>query len=235
MHTSGRHVKGSLHCSTLARFAALASLGAMLVGTVYLNADASASQLTAGRPRSSAPAISLTSYGAPSIPTNVSVGPDSASSFNAWLPNGRKLTPAGTSVEVGENPLGEALTPDGKYLIVTNDDERNPGSLNTYSAVNGAGKVRGGYTLAIIDTATMSITGVVTPTVNAAPNPGLAANGKTQNDKNAALFLGVAAFKGSNGHYTVYAAGGTADVVYRVDLDPSVLNATTPAAIQVTQ
>src|SRR5215831_13774927 len=40
--------------------------------------------------------------------------------FSGVLPNGRIVTPAGVSVQVGMNPLGIALTPDGKYLITSN-------------------------------------------------------------------------------------------------------------------
>lgn len=37
------------------------------------------------------------------------------------LPNGWTLSPAGTAVEVGELPLNMALSPDEKYLVVTNN------------------------------------------------------------------------------------------------------------------
>src|SRR5215467_634286 len=41
--------------------------------------------------------------------------------FAGVLPNGRKVTPAGTSIQIGMNTLGVALTPDGKYLVATNN------------------------------------------------------------------------------------------------------------------
>src|SRR5205085_2212864 len=41
------------------------------------------------------------------------------------LPNGRIVRPAGTSIQIGMNPLGMALTPDGKYLIAGNANERH--------------------------------------------------------------------------------------------------------------
>src|SRR5690349_5233026 len=45
-------------------------------------------------------------------------GPNKFGSYYAGvLPNGRKVTPAGTTIQIGMNPLGIALTPDGKYLI----------------------------------------------------------------------------------------------------------------------
>ncbi|MFN2460090.1 MAG: alkaline phosphatase family protein [Candidatus Velthaea sp.] len=72
--------------------------------------------------------------------------------YDAVLPSGRIVTPAGTSVVAGMNALGMALAPDGRYAVVSNDDERE-------------GKVRssvdpltyGGYSLAVIDTATMRV------------------------------------------------------------------------------
>jgi hypothetical protein len=37
---------------------------------------------------------------------------------NHWL-----LTPAGRQVEVGDRPLGLAATPDGRYLLITNNGQ----------------------------------------------------------------------------------------------------------------
>ncbi|MGA8575973.1 MAG: alkaline phosphatase family protein [Candidatus Cybelea sp.] len=48
-------------------------------------------------------------------------GADKIHPTTAILPNGRIAAPAGASVFVGSNPLGFALTPDGRYAIVTND------------------------------------------------------------------------------------------------------------------
>src|SRR6266849_6087503 len=39
--------------------------------------------------------------------------------FSGVLPNGRIVKPAGTTIQVGMNPLGAALTPDGKFLITS--------------------------------------------------------------------------------------------------------------------
>jgi hypothetical protein len=44
--------------------------------------------------------------------------------FAGVLLNGRIVTPAGTTIQIGMNPLGVALTHDGKYLITSNNDER---------------------------------------------------------------------------------------------------------------
>src|SRR2546428_11110571 len=37
---------------------------------------------------------------------------------NHWL-----LTPAGLQVEVGDRPLGMAMTPDGRYLLISNNGQ----------------------------------------------------------------------------------------------------------------
>ncbi len=42
------------------------------------------------------------------------------------LPNGWWLSPAGTSIELGDLPLNAALSPDQKYLAVTNDGMSKP-------------------------------------------------------------------------------------------------------------
>jgi len=67
----------------------------------------------AGRP---APLIV---YSAPagSRPT----GADKIHPSTAVLPNGRIAAPAGTSLFVGNNPLGLALTPDGRFAVISND------------------------------------------------------------------------------------------------------------------
>jgi len=145
-------------------------------------------------------------------------GPDSATSFNATLPNGRRVTPAGVSVSVGENPLNAVLTPDGKFFIVTNNDERNAGAISTdYSqdAVNGAGAVPGGYTLAVVRSADMQVASFAKAPANTTGNPGPKMPGKTQSDKTAALFYGVAARvdPANPNQYMVYAAGGPSDLV----------------------
>src|SRR3974377_1290507 len=37
--------------------------------------------------------------------------------FSGVLPNGTKATPAGTVAQIGINPLGAVLKPEGKYII----------------------------------------------------------------------------------------------------------------------
>ena len=59
-------------------------------------------------------------------------GPNQFGSYFAGvLPDGKKVTPAGSVTQIGMNPLGVAVTPDGKYVITTNDDERNNGRRPT--------------------------------------------------------------------------------------------------------
>lgn len=80
-------------------------------------------------------------------------GPNKFGSYFAGvLPNGTKTTPAGTVAQIGMNPLGAVLTPDGKYLITSNDDEREDKYTSFQSTIN-----LGGYTLSVIDTASLNV------------------------------------------------------------------------------
>ncbi len=72
--------------------------------------------------------------------------------YDAVLPSGRIVTPAGTSVVTGMNGLGVALTPDGRFAIVTDDDEREG---LVHSLIDP--EATGGYLLAVVDTATMRV------------------------------------------------------------------------------
>jgi len=72
--------------------------------------------------------------------------------FAGVLPNGTKSTPAGMVAQIGMNPLGAALTPDGKYLITSNDDERESGYTSFQSNIN-----LGGYTLSVVDTSSLTV------------------------------------------------------------------------------
>src|SRR5271166_5033772 len=80
-------------------------------------------------------------------------GPNKFGSYFAGvLPNGTKATPAGTVAQIGMNPLGAVLTPDGKYLITSNDDEREDKFTSFQSNIN-----LGGYTLSVIDTSSLTV------------------------------------------------------------------------------
>jgi YVTN family beta-propeller protein len=72
--------------------------------------------------------------------------------FDAVLPSGRIVTPVGTSVLVGANALGAAVTPDGRYAIVSNDDVRTPQARAIADP-----SVTGGFSLAVVDLGTMRV------------------------------------------------------------------------------
>ena len=114
-------------------------------------------------------------------------GPNKLGSYFAGiLPNGRKVTPAGQTVQIGMNPLGSILTPDGKYLITSNDDERDGGMTSLQSAVN-----IGGYSLSVLRVSDMT---VVSQIATAGP-----------------VYIGLQV-KG-NGPYTLYASAGPSNSV----------------------
>jgi DNA-binding beta-propeller fold protein YncE len=79
------------------------------------------------------------------------------------------------------NPLGVALTPDGKFLITSNDDERETNLPSYQSNVN-----VGGYSLSVIDTATLQVV--------------------SQTNVSGKFFVGLQVTGG--GPYTVWASGG---------------------------
>jgi DNA-binding beta-propeller fold protein YncE len=116
--------------------------------------------------------------------------------FGRILPSGRVLHPAGRSVVVGMNALGFALTPDGRFAIVTNDDERE---AKTHSLLDPL--TSGGYTLAVVDTASMTVVSRYS------------APGET-------FFAGVVAVAdpANSGGTLVLASGGPSNTVYAFDL-----------------
>jgi len=72
--------------------------------------------------------------------------------FAGVVPNGSKVSPAGISAQIGMNPLGAVLTPDGKYLITSNNDEREGGLPSFVNSINS-----GGYSLTVLDASTMTV------------------------------------------------------------------------------
>jgi DNA-binding beta-propeller fold protein YncE len=72
--------------------------------------------------------------------------------FDAVLPSGRLVRPEGRSVLTGMNALGVALTPDGRFAVVSNDDERE-GKVRSLTDPDATG----GYSLAVVDTASMTV------------------------------------------------------------------------------
>jgi YVTN family beta-propeller protein len=112
-------------------------------------------------------------------------GPNKFGSYFAGvLPNGRKVTPAGVTIQIGMNPLGAALTPDGNFLVTTNDDEREGG----FPSYQNPGVNIGGYSLSVISAQTMA----VVSQINTA--------GK--------FFIGLQVSGPQGGPYTVWASGG---------------------------
>ncbi len=83
-------------------------------------------------------------------------GADNVHPTNAILPNGRIAAPSGASVFVGTTPLGMALSPDGRYVVVTNGDDRTGGlpipNIEPPPAI--------GYSLAVVDAQTMGLVSV---------------------------------------------------------------------------
>jgi len=119
--------------------------------------------------------------------------------YDAVLPSGRLVTPLGTSIITGMNALGFALTPDGRFAIVSNDDERQS---RTHSTVDPS--ATGGYSLAVVDTQSMRVVS------------------RFQEPK-ATYFVGVAALVDPQNpaRTLVLASGGANNLVYVFSLDAS--------------
>ena len=119
--------------------------------------------------------------------------------FDAVLPSGRLVTPAGQSVVTGVDALGVALSPDGRYAIVTCGD---PDHAALHSLVDPT--ISGGFALAVVDTATMRV-------IQRYQAPG------------ETYWLGVAALPDplAPERTLVLAAGGPTNAVYAFTLDVS--------------
>jgi hypothetical protein len=50
--------------------------------------------------------------------------PSSEATFRGGLPNGRAGKPAGISIQASMNPLDATMTPDGKSLVTSNDNDQ---------------------------------------------------------------------------------------------------------------
>ena len=135
-------------------------------------------------------------------------GPSKFGSYFAGvLPSGAFAKPAGQTIQVGMNPLGVVLTPDGKYLITSNDDEREGGFTSYQSTIN-----TGGYSLSVIDTATMTV-------VSQFRSTGL-------------FYIGLQV--SGNGPYTLWASGGPDNDVKIFDISATgSLTPSTPASIKI--
>jgi YVTN family beta-propeller protein len=71
------------------------------------------------------------------------------------LPDGRIVSPVGAAIFVGTNPQSVALSPDGRYAVVGNDDADT--SITPRSGTQG---LVSGYSLVVVDTARMRVTDV---------------------------------------------------------------------------
>lgn len=143
-----------------------------------------------------------TSEAAPYSDAELFAGPNKFGSYFAGVsPNGRKLTPAGTVVQTGMNPLGLGLTPDGKYLITSNDDEREGGFQSFQNSKN-----VGGYSLNVIDTSTMTVASQITT---------------------GQFYIGLQVT--GTGPYTVWASGGVSNkiLLYTVQANGSITSGPT--------
>ncbi|HYW53319.1 MAG TPA: hypothetical protein VE826_05065 [Dongiaceae bacterium] len=150
----------------------------------------------APRPAHAAPATRTTvSYGAPA--GNLPAGHLRGATFDAVLPSGRIVTPIGQSVVTGMNALGLALSPDGRFAIVSNDDEREG---MVHSLIDSG--ATGGFSLAVVDLATMTVVDRY----------------RAPDEK---FWAGVAALTdpAEPSRTLVLASGGPSNAVYALDLD----------------
>lgn len=116
--------------------------------------------------------------------------------FDAILPNGRTVAPVGISTFVGTGAAGLALSPDGKYVVVSNVDARTDGA--TYP---GDPRVGDGYSLAVVESGSMRVASVFL-------------------EKRETLARGVVVVRDPNdtSHALVFAAGGRDNALHVFDL-----------------
>jgi DNA-binding beta-propeller fold protein YncE len=117
--------------------------------------------------------------------------------YDAVLPSGRIVTPLGTSVVTGAHALGLTLSPDDRFAVVSNTDELAAG---LQSAVDP--RIFGGYSLAVVDVATMQVV------------DRFARSGET-------YFAGVAAVRDPRDarRSLIFVAGAAGNAVYVFDLE----------------
>ena len=107
------------------------------------------------------------------------------------LPDGRMVRPAGTVAQVGMTPLGAALTPDGRFLVTSNDNDDSGTLVSSRNPLNAAG-----YSLSVVDTQTMKVV--------------------SQINKAGRFFIGIEIT--GTGPYTVWASGAGDNDVKRFSL-----------------
>jgi DNA-binding beta-propeller fold protein YncE len=153
-------------------------------------------------------------------------GADAVRPTDAILPSGRIAAPAGQSAFVGTNPLGMALSPDGRYAIVTNNDERTGGlpipSTEPPPYV--------GYSLAVVDTQTMNLVNVYRD--SATFFMGVAAVADPRNPSHT-IVLASDAGSGAVRVFDLDAGGGLTPEVQPIVLPTNTLHHAFPAGIAV--
>jgi DNA-binding beta-propeller fold protein YncE len=95
----------------------------------------------------------LTIYSAPA--GDQPAGANRLHPTDSTLPDGRTAAPLGSAVFVGTNPQGVAVSPDGRFAIVSNSSQQT-GLAAPASAPN----LASGYSLAVVDTRTMTVASV---------------------------------------------------------------------------
>ncbi len=96
--------------------------------------------------------VPLTVYRAPS--GTRPAGPSPQRPTAAVLPDGRIAAPVGTTIFVGTNPQGVALSPDDRYAVISND------GTNGAVAPRPRSQLFAGYSLAVVDTRAMRVVDV---------------------------------------------------------------------------
>src|ERR1700736_4354602 len=167
-------------------------LAAVLLALAPCAAAAAPAHHAAARP---APLRPPGTHAAPS--GNIPAGHYRGATYDAVLPSGRIVTPNGESVVTGMNALGVALSPDGRFAIVSNDDERQG---MVHSIIDSG--ATGGFSLAVVELATMRV-------VDRYRAPG---------EK---FWVGIVALPdpADASRTLVLASGGPTNAVYALDLD----------------
>ena len=143
-------------------------------------------------------------------PAELLTGPNKFGSYySGVLPSGAIVKPAGVSIQIGMNPLGIALTPDGRYLVSSNDDEREAGMPSLQNTAN-----QPVYSLSVVDTASMTVVSQI--------NPG------------SRFFIGLQITGPAAGPYTVWASAGPDNSIKLFNLSSAgVISVGSPASIAI--
>jgi DNA-binding beta-propeller fold protein YncE len=93
-------------------------------------------------------------YSAPAAARPAGASPERAT--DAVLPDGRIAAPLGAATFVGTNPLGLAVSPDGRYVVIVNAQQNAALATTPPSAPN----IVAGYSIAVVDVPTMRVVSV---------------------------------------------------------------------------